>query len=59
MYALTQLGMIARFAAAKTGDSPRDNLLIVAAVAWVGAFALYLIVYGPYLMTARIDGREG
>lgn len=59
MYALMQLGMIARFAAAMTGGTLRDNLLIVAAAAWASAFALYLIVYGPYLVTARIDGRAG
>ncbi|KRB67857.1 NnrS family protein [Noviherbaspirillum sp. Root189] len=59
MYALIQFGMMARFAAAVTGGSLRESLLIATAVAWSGAFAVYLIVYGPYLMTARIDGREG
>ena len=59
MYALIQLGVITRFAAAVTGGALRDNLLIIAVIAWSGAFAAYLVVYGPYLMTARIDGREG
>jgi len=29
----------------------------VAGSAWMGAFLLFLIAYGPILMTPRIDGK--
>lgn len=59
MYVLMQVGLVSRFIAALTDGVTRDALLLATAVAWTGAFALYLVVYGPYLMSARIDGREG
>ena len=33
--------------------------LIVAASAWSGAFGLYLYVYAPWLLSARLDGKDG
>lgn len=30
-----------------------------AAATWCGAFVLYLAVYGPWLLRARIDGKDG
>jgi len=30
-----------------------------AAIAWSAAFALYLAVYGPWLMQSRVDGQDG
>lgn len=33
--------------------------LIAAAVAWCGAFALYLWVFTPWLLSARLDGKDG
>ncbi|WP_334187657.1 NnrS family protein [Noviherbaspirillum sp.] len=59
MYFLMQAGIISRFAAAITSGSARDTLLVAAAIAWVGAFLIFLVVYTPYLTSARIDGREG
>ena len=35
------------------------STLIVAASAWSGAFFLYLYVYAPWLLSARIDGKDG
>jgi uncharacterized protein involved in response to NO len=33
--------------------------LIVAAMAWSAAFGLYLIVFTPWLLTTRLDGKDG
>jgi uncharacterized protein involved in response to NO len=33
--------------------------LILSAMAWCGAFGIYLVVYGPWLVSARLDGRDG
>jgi len=33
--------------------------LVAAAVAWSGAFALYLWVFAPWLTRSRIDGKDG
>jgi uncharacterized protein involved in response to NO len=33
--------------------------LLLSAACWAAAFLLYIAVYGRYLTTARIDGREG
>ncbi len=34
-------------------------VLLGAAVAWTTAFAIYLVVYTPWLMAARMDGKDG
>ena len=33
--------------------------LWAAAIAWSAAFALYLVVFGPWLMQTRLDGKDG
>lgn len=33
--------------------------LVAAAAAWGMAFALYLLVFSPWLVTARVDGKDG
>ena len=33
--------------------------LILAAAAWAAAFGLYLMVYTPWLLTTRLDGKDG
>ncbi len=33
--------------------------LIVAAMAWSGAFGLYLFVFTPWLLATRLDGKDG
>jgi uncharacterized protein involved in response to NO len=33
--------------------------LLAAGSLWIAAFALYLRVFTPWLMTARADGRDG
>jgi uncharacterized protein involved in response to NO len=33
--------------------------LVWAALAWAGAFGLYGLTYGPWLLQTRMDGRDG
>lgn len=59
MYVLVQIGVIARFIAAVDTIGWRDHALGCAAISWAAAFVLYVAVYGRYLLSPRIDGREG
>lgn len=59
MYVLIQLGVVTRFIAAVESGAWRNSGLAIAAASWSVAFVLYLIKYVPYLMAARIDGKEG
>ncbi|KFI09086.1 NnrS family protein [Massilia sp. BSC265] len=59
MYLLLQAGVLARLAAALGDAGLREWGLVVATVCWSLAFALFCVVYGPYLMRPRVDGREG
>jgi uncharacterized protein involved in response to NO len=59
MYLLIQLGVIARVWAAIDMAGLRSSMLVTATLAWAAAFLLYVMVYGPYLVRARIDGRDG
>ena len=59
MYLLLQAGALARLLANAAPAAARDILLPLSALAWSAAFLLYLLVYGPYLSRARVDGREG
>jgi uncharacterized protein involved in response to NO len=33
--------------------------LIAAAAAWGAAFGIYLFVFAPWLVTTRLDGKDG
>lgn len=59
MYLLMQAGVAARLLAAVGPAALRDTGLMVSAGCWSLAFLAYMMVYGPYLFSARIDGREG
>lgn len=58
MFVLVQAAVVLRFAA---GVLPawRTAGLVLATVCWSAAFLAYLAVYVPYLVAARVDGREG
>lgn len=58
MFVLIQAGAFARVAAALVPDLYRMGIML-AGTAWGAAFLLYLVVYAPYLMQPRIDGKEG
>jgi uncharacterized protein involved in response to NO len=59
MYLLLQAGAVGRLCANIVPAGMRDVLLVLSALAWALSFLIYLLVYGPYLSKARIDGREG
>lgn len=61
MYVLLQVGVLARVTAALAvgSDLLRDGGLLLAMVCWSLAFGLYCVVYGPRLVRARVDGKEG
>ena len=52
LYALVSLAAVLRIVAAWTVDAQAD-VLEVSALAWVGAFALFLAQYGPMLLAPR------
>jgi uncharacterized protein involved in response to NO len=33
--------------------------LLAAALAWSAAFAIYLVIYSPWLLSTRLDGKDG
>ncbi|WFL78968.1 NnrS family protein [Altererythrobacter arenosus] len=53
-YAAIQLAVLARVCASLVADFHRA-LLEVAAASWIAAFVLFLIAYGPKLLTPRLD----
>lgn len=59
MYLLLQAGVLARLAATLGDAGLREWGLVLATVCWSLAFALFCVVYGPYLVRPRVDGREG
>jgi uncharacterized protein involved in response to NO len=59
IYALIQLGAVLRVAATLVPGAGHDHLLICSALCWTLAFAVFAVVYLPYLTKPRIDGREG
>ncbi|MBA5604377.1 NnrS family protein [Duganella sp. FT3S] len=59
MFALIQAGALLRVAAALATDGLRDGALLLSAGCWTAAFVAYVIVYAPYLSSARVDGAAG
>jgi uncharacterized protein involved in response to NO len=59
MFLLIQAGAVARVAAAFVPPDWRNPALLASGACWSAAFLLFLIVYTPYLLQARIDGKEG
>ncbi len=59
MYVLIQAGAFTRVAAGMAPPEWRNGLLVTAGVCWSLAFALFLLVYAPYLWRPRLDGKEG
>lgn len=59
MYLLLQGAVLARLLAAFDSAGLREPALVVATLCWSLAFGLFCVVYGPYLMRPRVDGREG
>jgi len=57
-YAALMLAAILRVTAA-LAPGWFTPLVCSAGVAWIAAFALYLIRFAPWLMSARVDGKDG
>jgi uncharacterized protein involved in response to NO len=57
------VGMMTRTTLGHTGRPLQTGAvevaLLASTLAWSGAFLLFCVVYVPYLMRARVDGKEG
>ncbi len=58
-FALTLLAAVVRAAGAALGVQAYRSTLIAAGLVWTAAFALYLVVYAPILVSRRSDGKPG
>jgi uncharacterized protein involved in response to NO len=38
---------------------PQRELILTASVGWVGAFALWIVLYWPVISRPRVDGKPG
>jgi uncharacterized protein involved in response to NO len=59
MFVLIQVAAGVRLLAALAGAALYLPALVLSASCWTLAFAVYLRVYGAYLCSARVDGRDG
>jgi uncharacterized protein involved in response to NO len=58
-YALLMAAAVSRVLLPLAAPDLTTAWLTVAACAWAAAFALYLVVYAPWLSRTRADGRDG
>jgi uncharacterized protein involved in response to NO len=58
-YGLVFVAALARTLAPLLVPSAMGSLLLISGGAWIGAFAIFLAVYAPYLVAPRIDGEPG
>lgn len=58
-YAMVLGAAVVRVLVAWAAPDWYAQVLIVAATLWAIAFALYLALYGPWLMQTRLDGKDG
>ena len=58
-YAMLPLAALARIAAPGLPAGGYAAALVIAGTLWVGAFALYLIRFTPWLLMSRTDGNDG
>ena len=59
MFVLIEVAALTRVAAALGWDNAQGAVLLFSALCWTLAFAQYALAYFPYLMQARVDGKEG
>lgn len=59
MFALLPLATLARLAANLQDGAAREHTLALSAALWSLAFLVYLLRYGPWLTSPRLDGRPG
>ncbi len=58
-YLLVAGAAVARVLLPLVAPAHTADWLVVAAVAWAAAFALYLWVFTPWLLRSRLDGKDG
>lgn len=58
-YSLVMLAAVLRVFVPVIAPQYLASSLVVAAVAWTFAFAFYLLVFTPWLLRARLDGKDG
>lgn len=58
-YVLVAAAAVARVLLPLVAPAHTTNGLVVAAAAWATAFALYLWVFTPWLLSSRLDGKDG
>jgi uncharacterized protein involved in response to NO len=58
-YVLVAGAAIARVLLPLLAPAHLTNWLVLAAAAWATAFALYLWVFTPWLLSSRLDGKDG
>jgi uncharacterized protein involved in response to NO len=58
-YLLVAGAAVARVLLPWVAPAQTADWLVVAAAAWASAFALYLWVFSPWLLSSRLDGKDG
>ena len=58
-YLLVVAAAVARVLLPLVSPAHTAGWLVVAAAAWAAAFALYLWVFTPWLLSSRLDGKDG
>jgi uncharacterized protein involved in response to NO len=58
-YGLVLAAALARTFAPLFVPSAMGSLLLISGASWISAFAIFLAVYTPYLISPRIDGNPG
>lgn len=58
-YALVMAAAVARVALPLLAPALLPLWLVLAALAWSAAFLIYLWLFTPWLLTARLDGKDG
>ena len=56
---MVSLGALLRIAGPLLWPAHALSLLLLSALFWSGAFAVYAIVYAPILTSPRVDGLPG
>jgi uncharacterized protein involved in response to NO len=59
IFVAIQCAAVARMLANVAPAGARDALLLLAGAGWLAAFVVYAAVFGPFLWSPRLDGREG
>ncbi|CAN7545695.1 NnrS family protein [Duganella sp. LjRoot269] len=59
IFVAVQCAAVARILANIAPSGIKDVLLVAAGLCWVIAFGTYAVVFGPFLCTPRLDGRDG